>query len=123
MSRILLAEDDDHLRPFLARALENAGHEVIAFRNAEDTLPVLEAGQIDLLISDIVMPGMNGMELARRARARRLSLPVVFITGFAAVSMEQLETMDGVKRVLSKPFHLNTLVETVEEILEKKAAC
>lgn len=117
MARILLAEDDDNLRPFLARSLENAGHEVLAFRDGEDAIPVLDTGEIDILVSDLVMPGMNGIELARLAKDKAPDLPVIFITGFSAVAVEALETVDGVNKILSKPFHLNSLVEAVNRAL------
>jgi two-component system cell cycle response regulator CpdR len=122
MARVLLAEDDDNLRPFLARSLENAGHEVLAFRDGEDALPTLGRGQIDILVSDLVMPGMNGVEVARLAKEKEPDLPVIFITGFSAVAVEALDTVDGVNKVLSKPFHLNTLVEAVDRALADKAA-
>lgn len=121
MARILLAEDDDNLRPFLARSLENAGHEVLAFRDGEDALPAFGSGQIDILISDLVMPGMNGIELARHARKLEPDIPVIFITGFSAVAMEALDTVDGVSKVLSKPFHLNSLVDAVRNALDDRA--
>ncbi|WP_334129562.1 response regulator [Sneathiella sp.] len=121
MARILLAEDDDNLRPFLARSLENAGHEVLAFSDGDEALPALHAAEFDILISDLVMPGMNGIELARHAREKAPDLPVIFITGFSAVAMEALNTVDGVSKVLSKPFHLNSLVEAVRNALEDRA--
>ncbi|MAZ02685.1 MAG: response regulator [Sneathiella sp.] len=121
MARILLAEDDDNLRPFLARSLENAGHEVLAFSDGEDALPALNVGEVDILISDLVMPGMNGIELARYARKQEPDLPVIFITGFSAVAMEALDAVDGVSKVLSKPFHLNSLVDAVQNALEDRA--
>ncbi|WP_340151122.1 response regulator [uncultured Sneathiella sp.] len=121
MARILLAEDDDNLRPFLARSLENAGHEVLAFSDGEDALPALNVGEVDILISDLVMPGMNGIELARYAREKKPELPVIFITGFSAVAMEALDAVDGVSKVLSKPFHLNSLVDAVQNALEDRA--
>src|SRR5690606_5877412 len=121
MARILLAEDDDNLRPFLARSLENAGHEVLAFSDGDEALPALHAAEFDILISDLVMPGMNGIELARHAREKAPDLPVIFITGFSAVALEALKTVDGVSKVLSKPFHLNSLVEAVRNALEDRA--
>ncbi|USG61892.1 response regulator [Sneathiella marina] len=121
MARILLAEDDDNLRPFLARSLENAGHEVLAFRDGEDAIPVLDTGEIDILVSDLVMPGINGIELARLAKDKSPDLPVIFITGFSAVAVEALETVDGVNKILSKPFHLNSLVEAVNRALDEVA--
>jgi two-component system, cell cycle response regulator CpdR len=122
MARILLAEDDDSLRPFLARSLENDGHEVLAFRDGEDAIPLLDTGEIDILVSDLVMPGINGIELARLAKDKSPDLPVIFITGFSAVAVEALETVDGVNKVLSKPFHLNSLVEAVNRALAEVEA-
>ena len=76
---------------------------------------------MDILISDLVMPGMNGIELARYARKQEPDLPVIFITGFSAVAMEALDAVDGVSKVLSKPFHLNSLVDAVQNALEDRA--
>ncbi|MEH6404539.1 MAG: response regulator [Sneathiella sp.] len=117
MACILLAEDDNSVRYFLARSLENAGHEVMAFADGEDALPVLEAGPYDLLITDIVMPGMDGIELARLAKKVRASLPVIFITGFSAVNVKAIESVGGINQMISKPFHLNSLVEAVDRVL------
>ena len=121
MACILLAEDDNSVRYFLARSLENAGHEVLAFADGEDAVPVLEAGPYDLLITDIVMPGMDGIELARLAKKVRSSLPVIFITGFSAVNVEALESVEGVSQMISKPFHLSSLVEAVDRVLGDNA--
>ena len=122
MARILLAEDDNSMRFFLARSLEVAGHEVLAFADGEDALPALTAGPFDILISDIVMPRMGGIELAVRAKEIHPTLPVIFITGFSAVSIEDLDTVEGVSQMLSKPFHLNSLVDAVDRALEAKQA-
>ncbi len=122
MARILLAEDDNSMRFFLARSLEVAGHEVLAFADGEDALPALSAGPFDILISDIVMPRIGGIELAVKAKEIHPTLPVIFITGFSAVSIEDLDTVEGVSQMLSKPFHLNSLVDAVDRALEAKQA-
>lgn len=117
MARILLTEDDNALRHFLARSLENAGHEVLAFGDGEDALPALGAGPFDILITDIVMPRLGGLELAQRAKEIRPHLPVIYITGFAAIASDT-DTEDGdFSQLLSKPFHLNSLVEAVDRAL------
>ncbi len=117
MARILLTEDDNSLRHFLARSLEIAGHEVLAFGDGEDALPVLNAGPFDILITDIVMPRLGGLELAQIAKEVRPSLPIIYITGFAAIASEA-ETDEGdLSQLLSKPFHLNSLVEAVDRAL------
>ena len=87
MPRILLAEDDDSLRGFLARALERAGYEVRSCADGDEALVALEDGDWDLLLTDIVMPGTDGIEVARQAAARSGRLRIMFITGFAAVAL------------------------------------
>jgi two-component system cell cycle response regulator CpdR len=71
MTHILLAEDDDSLRGFLARALERAGHQVRVCADGDEALEALDDGPYDLLLTDIVMPGTDGIEVARIAAARR----------------------------------------------------
>lgn len=112
MARILLTEDDASLRAFLSRALERAGHVVVQAESAYAALPYIEADDIDLLLTDIVMPGMDGIELAQRARARLPELRIMFITGFAAVALSRADAPTDA-RVLSKPFHLRDLVNEI----------
>src|SRR3546814_7916067 len=85
MARILLAEDDDSLRTFLARALGRAGHEVHAVGDGDTALAALDDDEFDLLLADIVMPGADGIEVARRAGAGFPDLRIMLITGFAAL--------------------------------------
>jgi len=118
MTRILLAEDDESMRGFLQRALERAGHEVVALANGQDAYDRLQSEPFDLLVTDIVMPVMDGIELARRAADLDPQLKIMFITGFAAVTLETVENQVQDSRVLSKPFHLRVLVDEVERLLE-----
>lgn len=116
MARILLAEDDDAMRQFLATALGRAGHEVVSCPDGREALAAL-TDEYDLLIADIVMPGLDGVELARRARASLPKLRVMFITGFAAVVLDGGRTPLPNASVLSKPFHLRDLVRHVQQVL------
>lgn len=111
--RILLAEDEEAMRTYLARALENAGYQVAAVDRGTAALPLLETQQFDLLLSDIVMPEMDGIELAQRCNEVSPHTRVMFITGFAAVSLKASRDQPQAK-VLSKPFHLRDLVLEVE---------
>ena len=86
--RILLAEDEEAMRTYLARALENAGYDVVAVDRGTEALPLLESEHFDLLLSDIVMPEMDGIELAQRCNEVSPSTKVMFITGFAAVTLK-----------------------------------
>ena len=117
MAQILLAEDDDSMREFLARALRRAGHEVVAVGDGLDALSHLGEDQFDLLLADVVMPGLDGIELARRAAKEQPGLKVMFITGFAAVALKAKEQTPKGTRVLSKPFHLRDLVNQVDRML------
>jgi len=115
--RILLAEDEDAMRAYLERALTNAGYEVSAVDRGTDAVPLLETGDYDLLLSDIVMPEMDGIELAQRCAEISPRTKVMFITGFAAVSLRASREQPAAK-VLSKPFHLRDLVLEVERMFE-----
>lgn len=117
MFRILLAEDDDSMRGFLERALAKAGFEVIAFDNGVDAYERLKEEPFTLLLTDIVMPEMDGIELARRASELDPDLKIMFITGFAAVVLNNDVSAPKDARVLSKPFHLKDLVQEVERLL------
>ena len=117
MNRILLAEDDDDMRGFLTRALKNAGYGVISFDNGRSAYERLREEPFTLLLSDIVMPEMDGIELARRATEIDPDLKVMFITGFAAVALNPDSRTPKDARILSKPFHLRQLVDEVEKML------
>jgi two-component system cell cycle response regulator CpdR len=120
MIRILLAEDEDAMRTYLARALENAGYSVTAVDRGTAAVPLLEAEHFDLLLSDIVMPEMDGIELAQRCAEISPATKVMFITGFAAVTLKANREAPQA-RVLSKPFHLKDLVLEVERVFEDPA--
>jgi len=115
MIRILLAEDDRSMREYLARALEKVGYSVAAVDCGTAALPLLEAERFDLLLTDIVMPEMDGIELAQRAAQMAPEMRVMFITGFAAVALKGGITHPNAK-VLSKPFHLRDLVLEVDRL-------
>ncbi len=87
MIRILLAEDDEAMRTYLARALENAGYSVVSVDRGVAAVPYLESEHFDLLLSDIVMPEMDGIELAQKCAEISPATKVMFITGFAAVTL------------------------------------
>jgi len=117
MIRILLAEDDDSMREYLSRALERTGYAVTAVDRGTAALARIETDSYDLLLTDIVMPEMDGIELAQRAASIAPSMRVMFITGFAAVTLKGGRTPPDA-RVLSKPFHLRDLVLEVDRMFE-----
>jgi len=119
MIRILLAEDDQVMREYLTRALERSGYAVSAVDRGTEAIPLLQNEHFDLLLTDIVMPEMDGIELAQRAGEMVPDLRVMFITGFAAVTLRAGKTLPQA-RVLSKPFHLRDLVLEVDRLFERE---
>lgn len=121
MIRILLAEDEQAMREYLARALEKSGYDVVSVDRGTDAAPLLEESHFDLLLTDIVMPEMDGIELARHCARVSPKTEVMFITGFSGVALRAGQSMPQAK-VLSKPFHLKDLVLEVERLFNKEAA-
>ena len=116
--KILLAEDDNDMRRFLVKALQNAGYAVASFDNGVSAYNRLREEPFELLLTDIVMPEMDGIELARRATELDPEMKVMFITGFAAVALNSANAAPKDARILSKPFHLRELVSEVERLLK-----
>ena len=117
MAAILLAEDDESMRSFLKKALEKAGHVVVDAGQGDEALTELQLREFDLLLTDIVMPVMDGIELARRASEIDPDMKIMFITGFAAVALNPANKTPEDAKVLSKPFHLKDLVNEVDRMI------
>ncbi|EIM27328.1 cell cycle two-component system response regulator CpdR [Microvirga lotononidis] len=115
--KILLAEDDNDMRRFLVKALENAGYDVASFDNGLSAYNRLREEPFELLLTDIVMPEMDGIELARKATELDPEIKVMFITGFAAVALNPDSQAPRDAKVLSKPFHLRDLVTEVDKMM------
>ena len=116
-TKILLAEDDTDMRRFLVKALQTAGYNVISFDNGLAAYQRLREEPFELLLTDIVMPEMDGIELARRAAELDPDIKIMFITGFAAVALNPDSSAPRQAKVLSKPFHLRELVSEVGKML------
>jgi two-component system, cell cycle response regulator CpdR len=122
MIRILLAEDEEAMRLYLERALARSGYTVTGVDRGTVAHALLEAGErFDLLLTDIVMPEMDGIELAQKAAVIDPDMRVMFITGFSAVTLRAGQAMPNAK-VLSKPFHLKDLVLEVDRVFETRTA-
>ena len=117
---ILLVEDEETVRRIAARCLERAGYRVLAVGDGEDALRLAAATpRIDLLLTDVVMPGMSGPRLADHLRAARPELPVLFMSGFSRDLPESLAPPPGA--LLQKPFSPETLAARVAETLAAAA--
>ena len=119
---ILLAEDEDPVRDFAVHALKMRGYTVLAAPSAELALDIMEerlaTGQnVDVILSDVVMPGMDGPTMVRKLREMGVKAPVVFMSGHAEDNFAQNLDEDFTFVFLSKPFDLRTIAEAVKEAL------
>jgi PAS domain S-box-containing protein len=122
MTTILIIEDRAADRDLLALVLTRAGYEVLEAANGEAGIELATSGRVDLIISDIVMPGMDGYELVRALRAapRTAKIPVVFCTAtYVVEEVRRLADACGVRQILIKPYEPETVVRTVPEALER----
>ena len=122
MANILLAEDDAAVREFVQRALTHSGHRVTAVADGYGAAKALAKAEYDLLLTDIVMPGMDGIDLAAAAAEARPGMAVLLMTGYAA-ERQRAHTMDDLPfRVIAKPFSLREICAAVNETLALRHA-
>ncbi|MDP6635399.1 MAG: PAS domain S-box protein [Phycisphaerae bacterium] len=116
---ILTVEDDENLRDMLVWILRQDGHTVISAGNASQALPLGEhyEGRIDLLITDVVMPGNSGVELARSLKEIRPDMAVLFISGYGDSELVRQGIVDCNAELLIKPFSPDELLDTANRIL------
>ena len=123
MARILLVEDDGLVRKSVHRALERAGHEVWESAGPKTALHMLDCVDVDVVITDIYMPGMNGVELIRRLEHRDHCRSVIAMTGggVTRTSSELLAEAAavGADRTIEKPFGPDKLLTAVKEVLQQ----
>jgi two-component system cell cycle sensor histidine kinase/response regulator CckA len=118
--RILLVEDEESVRAFSARALKTTGYEVYEADSGEEALEVLDGidNKIDLLISDVVMPEMDGPALLKKIRERLPELRVIFVSGYAEESVRKDIADDQSVEFLPKPYSLDQINSKVKEVLQ-----
>jgi len=117
MARILLAEDDESMRVFLANALRRAGHQVRDCADGLDALDAVKQEPFHLLLADIVMPGMDGISLALKVAREKPDVGILLMSGYAAERQRAHNLDELVHRVVSKPFTLRDICTAVDNAL------
>ncbi|UVC08282.1 response regulator [Rhizobium sp. TH2] len=117
MARILITEDEDSLRSFVARALRMDGHETVEAADGAEGLEALSGGRFDLLLSDIRMPVMDGIELTHKAAAAHPGLKILLMTGYAEQRERADDLMEKIIDVVAKPFTLPDIRTAVAKAL------
>ncbi|HHH28290.1 MAG TPA: PAS domain-containing sensor histidine kinase [Polyangiaceae bacterium] len=122
--RILLVEDEDMVRRLSERVLSMRGFDVISTTNAEEALAFLENNDdaINLLLTDVVLPGMTGSELCERARALRPRMRVLFMSGYTEDDVLRYGVQTGKSELLIKPFTPNVLLTQVRQTLDRRSS-
>lgn len=121
MSRILVVDDEEPLRTLVARGLGMDGHSCVTAADGAEALDVLvaERGRFDLLLTDIRMPLMDGIALALAAKAQFPELTIMLMTGYAE-QRERAKSLEAiVEEVMTKPFTIAELRETVMKVIER----
>jgi signal transduction histidine kinase len=120
---VLLAEDEPTVRLLMKRVLQRAGFLVLVASTGEEALELSRefAGYIDLLVTDVIMPGMGGGELSRRLRRERPGLRVLHVSGYTAGALRQNEALEDGAAFLQKPFSPKVLVARVVEVMGERA--
>jgi PAS domain S-box-containing protein len=117
---ILVVEDDISVRLLMVEVLKELGYAVLTASASTSALPILAAdGPIDLLISDIGLPGMDGRELAEQARRYRPNLKVLFVTGYAAKAAVRSDLLDPGMDLISKPFEIDAFGAKVRQMIQQ----
>jgi DNA-binding response OmpR family regulator len=116
--RLLIVDDEAEIAATLRRSLMRYGYRVEAFASSQSALRSFEAGpdRFDAVITDVVMPELNGVDLAKHLRAARPALPIIFLTGFAP----QFEVIDGPEpAIVAKPVDPKTLAQLLRQHLDR----
>ena len=119
MAKIILAEDDDDMRRFLVKALEKAGHHVTAFGEGASAFEEIKQTTFDLLLTDIVMPGLYGPDLAQQIVAQRPDILVLYISGFTSRLNIERGRLSANAHFLHKPFAPDALLKKVRTCLDE----
>lgn len=116
---ILLVENGEILRPLLVEILQREGYEVLAANDAEEALPIWDQhrDRIDLIVTDVVMPGMSGKELVERLRSLRPEVKVIYISGYESNLLATGDKFGPGSVFLQKPFRPAELIQLVREVL------
>src|SRR5262252_377380 len=121
LATLLVADDDPAVRQSLERALTREGYTVVLAPDGQAALERLQTGGIDLVLSDLKMPGLNGLELLPRAKAVAPEVDFIMLTAFGTVEEAVKAMKDGATDFLTKPFQRVQLVKVVRQALERRA--
>ena len=119
MIKIFVVEDDVDLNRFVSSSLRNAGFDVVSCFDGVEALDKMDEEKCDMLLTDIMMPRMNGFELAESVRATDKTMPIIFMTAKDDKPSKMLGYNIGIDEYVTKPFDMDILLMTVKAILRR----
>jgi len=120
MANILVIDDEADMRFAVRMLLERSGHSVIEAENGDNALAKLDEFIPDLVLLDMRLPGMDGIQILQKLRAKQKNLPIIMVTGYGNVELAEQAIAMGADHYLSKPFHNKELIEVIHQTLEKR---
>ena len=114
--KVLVVDDDRAILKLMSRIIENSGYNVKSASNAKEALKLIMENQFNLVISDISLPGMSGIELYKKVRNRYESLDFIFMSGYAVDDMDE-SIIESVSGFFPKPFQIQSVMDTISKIL------
>ncbi len=122
MKKILVADDDASIRTALSNVLEDEGYEVIAVGSGREALKAASDMKLDLMLLDIKMPDVHGIDVLKKVRAKDKNMPIIMLTAFSGMEKDVEIQMGNVSAFISKPFDIEEVLSTVKKIFEGQKA-
>lgn len=120
IGRIMVVDDEENIREVLLNYLETLGYEVLTASDGADALTKFEVGAFDLIISDLLMPNIDGLELLRKVREKDRDVVFLMITGYPSIETAVEAIKKGAYDYITKPFHMEDVKIRIERSFEKK---
>ncbi|MDD4941402.1 MAG: response regulator [Candidatus Omnitrophica bacterium] len=118
MYNLLIIDDEDIIKNMMTRALKSQGRQILMASDAQEALECIESNKLDLIILDLVLPGISGMDLLKSFKAMRLHTPVIVITGLGSEEIIGKVRQIGCEQLLTKPVDIKLLRDIVSGILK-----
>ena len=122
VTRILVVDDESYVRDLLKRVLTRRGHDVYVADDGEAALELMGEHRYDLVLTDVVMPGIDGFDLLRRVKATYPAVTVIVLTGYARKQSISDFLLYGADEYLSKPFQVQALLDSVDRVVNDPAS-
>ncbi|MGH1363591.1 MAG: sigma-54-dependent transcriptional regulator [Calditrichia bacterium] len=120
IGRVMVVDDEENIREVLSNYLESLGYEVVTATDGQNALDNFEAGSFDLIVSDLLMPAIDGLELLKQIREKDKDVIFLMITGYPSIETAVEAIKKGAYDYITKPFHMEDVKLRIERSFEKK---